>query len=132
MLPIASWYSAGVRGCPEPDFTNAANDRERRAELVRGIGGESAELIERGFQPRERVVDDGGQPSDLVVLIRHGQALVQPIGRDPPRFRREAVDRRERPPRQHVAADPREQDHQGQAEHQHREDLAELHAHAIL
>ena len=68
MLPIASLYSAGVRVSAEPDFADAANHRQRRAQLVRRVGREAAQLVERRFEPRERVVDDRRQPSDLVVL----------------------------------------------------------------
>ncbi len=35
------------------DFADAANRGERRAQLVRCIGGKAAELLERLFKPRE-------------------------------------------------------------------------------
>ena len=70
---MASLYSAGRARLAEPALTDAANHRERRPQLVRRVGGKAAQLVERRLQPRERVVDHGGQPADFVVLIRHRQ-----------------------------------------------------------
>ena len=126
MLPIASLYSAGVRVSPESDFADAANDGQRRPQLVRRIGGEAAELIERRFEARERVVDDRGQPADLVVRIRHRQPLVQAIGGDAPGLGREMIDRRQRPPREHVPANAGQRDDERKAEHQHDQDFPQL------
>ena len=86
MLPIASLYSAGVRVSRSTILANAADDGQRRPQLVRGIGRESPELVERRFQAREGVVDDRRQPADFVVLVGDRQPLVQAIGGDASRF----------------------------------------------
>jgi hypothetical protein len=56
----------------ESRFTNATDDGQGGAELVRGVGCEAAELLERRLEACEGVVDHGGKPTNFVVLIRHG------------------------------------------------------------
>ena len=58
--------------------------------------------------------------------IRHRQPLVQAIGGDAPRLGREMIDRRERPPREHVAADAGQHHDQRQTEHEDDQDFAKL------
>jgi len=67
---MASLYSAGVRVFAQSNLTNATDHRQRRAQLVRRVGGESAKLLERRFEPCERIVDDRRKPPDFVVLIQ--------------------------------------------------------------
>ena len=49
--------------------------RERRAQLVRGVGGEAALLAERALQPVEHRVDRVDHAADLVVRAVVGDAL---------------------------------------------------------
>ena len=62
-------------------LADAPNDRKRSAELVRRVGGESPQLVERRFEPGERLVDDRRQPADFVRLIwnaRGARAAARP------------------------------------------------------
>ena len=123
------------RGRPrlaQSHFPDAANDRQRRPQLVRRIGGESPQLVERRVQARERVVDDRGQPADFILLVGHRQPLVQAIGGDASRFGREMVDRGQGPPREHVPADAGERHDQRQTEHEDDQDFAQLLLEALL
>jgi len=119
-------------GFPESGFTNATDDGQRCAELVRGVGREAAELLERRLEACERLVDNRGQPSNFVVLIRHGQALVQAVSRNASRFRRQMIDRRERPPCQHIPADSGQHDHQWEAEREDHEHFPQLLAQSLF
>ena len=51
----------------ERDLELAAQDRQRRAQLVGGVGAELARRGERSLQPRQHVVQHGGEPAELVV-----------------------------------------------------------------
>ena len=63
-------------------------------------------------------VDHRGQPSNLVVLIGDRQTLVQAFGGDAPRLGRQVINRRQRPPCEHIAADSGQHDDQRKAEHE--------------
>ena len=66
----------------QPDLANAADRRERRAQLVRHVGGELPHLLERRFQSPERLVEHHRQPPHLVVRVLHRQAIAQALGGD--------------------------------------------------
>ena len=53
----------------------AADDRQRRAQFVRGIGGEAAGVLKRLVQPRDHLIEHRDEMRDFVVALRHGQAL---------------------------------------------------------
>jgi len=52
----------------------------------RCVSRKATELIERGLEARKRVVDHRRQPTDLVVLVRDRESLVQAVCRDSLRF----------------------------------------------
>ena len=81
-------------------LADAADRRERRAQLVRDVGGELPHLRERRLEPRQRLVEHRGQPAHLVVGMLHRQPIRQPLGGDRPRALGHLLDRRQRPARQ--------------------------------
>ena len=113
-------------------FADAANHRERRAELVRCVRGESAQLVERCFQPGKGLVDDRGEPPYFVSLVRYRQPLMQPVGRDPSGLRGETIDRRQRAAREDVTTDAGKYGDDREPEHEHRQDLPQLGPQPIL
>jgi hypothetical protein len=63
----------------EADLADAANGRERGAQLVRGVGREAPKGKERPFEAIQRAVDDGGELAELVLGYqdsRHSENLV--------------------------------------------------------
>src|SRR5581483_7046559 len=60
----------------------AAHDGQRRAQFVRGVGGELALALEGGLQPRDHVVEGFREPPDLIHLLRQRDALRQVAGAD--------------------------------------------------
>jgi hypothetical protein len=135
MLPMMARYE--IRGLvamtrAKTDFADAANRGERRPQLMRHIGGESAHLLERLFQAAQRGVEHGGEPAHLVVRIVHRQAIVEPRGGNRPRVFGHPFDRREGAAGQRIAADSRDGHRDGQPEHQHHGKLAHLCLHRRL
>ena len=123
---MASLYSAGRARFSESGLADAANHGQRRAKLVRRVGRKSAKLIERRLESCEGLVDHRRKPSDFVVLIRDGQAFVQPFGGNAASLRCQMVNRCERPPCQHIATDSGEDDDERKAEHEDDEDFPQL------
>lgn len=76
------------------------------------VGRESPQLVERGFEARERIVHDGRQPADFVRLIWNAQALMQTLGRNASSLCSEPINWDERPAREDVAADAGKNHHQ--------------------
>ena len=60
-----------------------ADERERDLQLVRGVRGEPAHLVEGGLQPVEHLVEQARQVGDLVVHVGNRNALAQVVGADP-------------------------------------------------
>ena len=116
----------------QSDFADATNHRERRPQLVRSVSRKAAELLERRFETSKCVVDDGSQPANFVMVVRNRQPLVQPLGRNSPRFRRQMVDGRQRAAGKHVAANAGECDDERQTEHEHNQNFAELCSQAVF
>ena len=81
---------------------------------MRRVGREPAELIERRFEPCERVVDDAGEAADFIVLVGNRQALVEAFSGDAPRVGRQMIDRRERSAGEDIPANARQSDHERQ------------------
>ena len=50
----------------------AANDRQRRPQFVRRVGGKSPHAVERAFDPRQQIVEDARQFAQFVVLVFTG------------------------------------------------------------
>ena len=59
----------GFTRLAQADLADAADSGQRRAQLVRGIGGEPAQLIEGALEARERVVEDPCELAELVVGV---------------------------------------------------------------
>ena len=76
--------AGGARRVGEGDLEQGAFPRQRGAQLVRGVGGETPLGVERGLQPREQAVEGVGEFLELVVGSVQGQPLVQAAGGDPP------------------------------------------------
>ena len=91
-----------------------AQHRQRRAQLVAGVGDEPALRLERGLQPVEHRVEAGRQLRDLAAGVAQLQAGVQRLGRQPPRRGRDRVQRPEHPADQ----PPR---HEARGDHDERE-----------
>ena len=73
-----------------------------------------------------------GKPTNFVVLIRDGQALVQTFGSNAPRLGREMLNRRECPAREHIPADSRQHDDERKPEHEHDQHFPQLFAQPVL
>ena len=86
---------AGGRG-GQRDLQLAAQDRERRAQLVRGVGAELPRRRERPLEASQHVVQHGGEPAELVVRRVGGEPPRQVLGADAARRLDHGVDRRER------------------------------------
>ena len=50
-------------------LAEAPDDGQGSAELMGRVGRESPQLVERGLEARERIVDDRREPADFVRLI---------------------------------------------------------------
>ena len=59
------------------DVDLGADDPERRAHLVRGVGGEAALALEGGVEPRDHLVEGARQTPDLVVRQVQAQAAAR-------------------------------------------------------
>ena len=93
---------------------------------MRRVGCKTTKLVERRLEAGERIVDDSRKPADFVVLIRYGEAFVQPLGGNAPGLGRQMIDGRERPPRQQVPADSSQHHDNRKAEHENDEHFPQL------
>ena len=66
----------------ERHLEDRALQRQRRTQLVRGVGDELALSLERGLQAREQLVEGVSQLAQLVVGAVEREALVQVRGGD--------------------------------------------------
>ena len=87
------------------DIEEGLRDRQRRAQLVRGVGGEPLLLGDLGFEPRQHGVEAVGQLAELVVAARQLDPMRERPGRgaacglgDPPQRSEHAAG--ENPPAQ--------------------------------
>ena len=99
----------------EGDVDLTHQHRQRGTQLVRGIGGELALLLERFFEAIQHAVECGGQARQLVASSQ-AQTLAQVFGADLCRGARDGVDWVERPASQEQAAGNREQQDQRDSE----------------
>jgi hypothetical protein len=83
--------------------------RQRRAQLVAGVSGESALALEAGLQPREHLVDRRSEAVELVAAATERQPLVQAVGADRSCAPAHRLDRAQRGCRQAVAGERGEQ-----------------------
>ena len=98
-----SWVSRSVSSAAEASAARSSSrraalgqgqlqlgpqDRQRRSQLVAGVGDEGALVLQRLAEPLEHLVQGRPEARDLVVGRRHRQALVGLGGRDLGRPRR--------------------------------------------
>ena len=83
--------------------------RQRRAQLVAGVGDEAALRVERRLQPVEHGVETGGQVGHLAPGVPQRQPGVERLGRQPARRRGDGVQRAQHPPDQPPRHDARRQ-----------------------
>ena len=120
-------YAALVAVAAQPDFADAADRGQRRAQLVRHVGGEPPHLLERlpRAAPSVSLNTVASRPISSSGIV-HRQPIAQPLGGDRPRALGHPLDRRERAARQRVAAEAGDRDGQRQAEQQDQRQLAQL------
>ena len=75
------------------DVEEGLRDRQRGAQFVGGVGGESLLFGDVGFEPREEAVDGVGEILQLVAGPREREALVEVALGDLPRGRRHRAQR---------------------------------------
>ena len=97
--------------------------RERRAQLVRGVGHEAALAGERCLEPRQHVVERGGEPAQLVVRPAIVQPRAEIAGAHRARELSHAIDRTHRQARQSIAGEARDAER-----HRHRPQQREIEA----
>src|SRR5205807_349146 len=68
-------------GVVEREVELGAKQRERRPQLVPGLGDEAALALERGLEPSEHLVERLAEPLELVPRARHRQPLSGAVGR---------------------------------------------------
>ena len=117
---------AGVAVLAQADFAHAADGRQRRPQLVRHVGRELPHLLERRLQTAEGVVEHRGEPAELVARAVDGEPLVEVGGGDGAGPLGHAVQRRQRPPGQDIAAGAGHRHRQGQPQQQQDRELAHL------
>ena len=86
----------------EGDVHLGADHRQRRPQLVAGVGDEPALAVEGGVQPGQHRVEGVGQLLELVRRPVQPDPLVQRLLRQPAGGRGDPADRLQRPPGQHV------------------------------
>jgi hypothetical protein len=103
----------GVRAA-EHDVDGRAHDRERGAQLMRGVGHEPLLTLERDLQPAEHVVERLGQLAELVAWTRQRDPRRQVVLRRGAGGRRDLLHRAQHPPGEDPAKDRGEGEHHGQ------------------
>ena len=103
-------------GVGERDLDQRSLARQRRAQLVRGVGGELALGLEGRFEPVEQVVEGVPEFLELVLRAVEGEALVQAGGGDPSGRARDGPDRSQHPAGDEPAGQQGEHGHDGQGD----------------
>ena len=101
----AARSSSGERPCGQGQLELGAEDRQRRAQLVAGVGDEGALVLQRVAEPVEHLVQRLPEPRDLVAGGGDRQALVRRGGRDLRGPRAHRLDRAQRRGGDPVAGD---------------------------
>ncbi|GAB2909293.1 hypothetical protein GCM10022245_50930 [Streptomyces mayteni] len=100
-----------VRPAVERDVDGGADRGQRRAQFVRGVGGEQALTVQAVLDAVQHAVDGGGQRGELVGRRGHRNPLGEVVGRQPLRGGRDGADRPQDPPGQPPAEDGGQQGH---------------------
>src|SRR5204862_6484552 len=98
------------RAVTERELELGPQERQRRPELVTGVGDEVAFSLEALLEPPPHLVQRRAEPLELVPCLRHRQPFAGGLRRD---LRRAATDRLHRPerePGEEVADERREQE----------------------
>jgi hypothetical protein len=95
---------------------------QRGAQLVGRVGDEMPLRLERGFQPREQVVEGLAEPAELVVAVPGPQPPAQVRSGDVPRGRDDRLQRPQQAPREQPAEPERGRDGERQGG-EHNSDL---------
>ena len=103
-----------LSGLPEHDVDRRAHDRERGAQLVRGVGDEPLLALERGLEPAEHLVERLGQFAELVAGAAQRDPRRQVVLRRGAGGRGDPVHRAQRPPGEDPAEDRGEGDDHGE------------------
>ena len=123
---LAQLLGARVR-VVERDLRLGAHDRQRGAQLVRGVGDEAALRLDGALDAVEHRVEGDGQLVQLVGAAGGPHARVEPVLGDPAQRRRDRADRGQRAPGRQPADAER---HQRRARDRERVLQAELPEHA--
>ena len=94
--PRIAWRSSSVDRLAECELELGPQQRERRPQLVTGVGDELALARERGLEPVEQLVQRLAKTLDLVARCRDRQPLARRLGRDrrgPPAHRLDLAQR---------------------------------------
>ena len=92
---------------------------------MRDVCGETPHLLERGFEPGQRVVEHGGKFSELIGPILDREPLAEPFGRNGSGTLGHAIDRSQRTAGQPVAAETSRHDTEREPEGQDKHELTE-------
>ena len=98
----------------ERDLDQGSLARQRRAQLVRGVGDELALRLERSVEPPEQVIEGVPEFLELVLRAIEGQALVQAGGGDPSGRAGDGPDRSQHPAGDEPASEEGEYGHDRQ------------------
>jgi hypothetical protein len=72
--------TGGGLGVAQAHVQRRAHDRQRRAQLVRGVGGEAPLAGERPVQPLQHAVEGVGELLELVLRAVQADALLEGVG----------------------------------------------------
>ncbi|HID77615.1 MAG TPA: hypothetical protein EYP56_16665 [Planctomycetaceae bacterium] len=120
-----------LQRAPHGHFDFCAQHGQRRAQLVRSIGGEAPDLVEGLFQPGDHVVDRAGQSTQFVVGVFHGKPLAEPIGCDAVRLAAQLFDGGQGAARQAIGDGSGQHQCSRQRRKQYRADPPEVRLHLI-
>ena len=134
MRRIAFSVSSGSpRGAHPEQLGVAADRRQRRAQLVRGVGDERAQPVlgrlaagERLLEPVEHPVERDPEPADLGAAVGRLDAVGEVAARDPPGGVAHAVEREQRGAHHRPAGHDQHEQHGGDHEREHHEQPLEL------
>ena len=121
----------GLGRAGQPDLTDAPQGRQRRSELVSGIGREGTQLLERALEAPEHLVEGGGEPAQLVVGLDL-DPVAQPLRRDPARLHGHAGHGRQGPAGQPEATQDSDGHTDGQTDQLDEQNAIEQLAHRLL
>jgi len=99
-------------GLSEREVELGAQQRERRAQLVTGLGDEQAFVLERRLEPPEHVVQRLGEARDLVPTARDRKPAPPASRRRSPRPSSASLPRPERRTSKHITGECRDEQRQ--------------------